>query len=61
MKILVTGSGGFIGFHLSKYLLDKNHTVFGYDNMNSYYDVKLKEIELKFYQKAKNSFLLKVI
>ena len=42
MKILVTGSAGFIGFHLSKYLLEKGHRVVGLDNINDYYDVNLK-------------------
>ena len=43
MNILITGSAGFIGFHLSKKYLDSNHSVFGVDNMNDYYSVKLKE------------------
>lgn len=42
MKILVTGAAGFIGFHLSKKLLEKNHNVIGLDNINDYYDVNLK-------------------
>ena len=41
-KVLVTGSSGFIGFHLAKKLLDEGYNVFGIDNMNSYYDIKLK-------------------
>lgn len=41
-KILITGSAGFIGFHLSKKLLDNGFEVLGVDNLNSYYDVKLK-------------------
>tara|TARA_B100000780_G_scaffold211175_1_gene151067 strand:+ start:173 stop:1219 length:1047 start_codon:yes stop_codon:yes gene_type:complete len=47
MKIIVTGSSGFIGYHLVKELLKLNHKVFGVDNMNSYYDVNLKKIRLK--------------
>ncbi len=44
MKYLITGSSGFIGFHLAKKLLEnKNNLVVGIDNMNDYYDVKLKE------------------
>lgn len=43
MNILVTGSAGFIGFHVSKRLLDEGNTVIGLDNFNPYYDVKLKE------------------
>ncbi|MBW4662874.1 MAG: NAD-dependent epimerase [Chroococcus sp. CMT-3BRIN-NPC107] len=41
-KILVTGAAGFIGFHLSKYLLSQNVQVFGLDDLNDYYDVNLK-------------------
>lgn len=41
-KVLITGSAGFIGFHLSKALLDEGYTVIGYDGMSDYYDVKLK-------------------
>ena len=41
-KILITGSAGFIGFHLSKYFLDKKFEVVGIDNLNNYYDKKLK-------------------
>jgi len=46
-KVLVTGSAGFIGFHLSKRLLEEGFKVAGIDNMNSYYDVTLKENRLK--------------
>ena len=61
MKIFITGSSGFIGFHLSKKLLDSGHFVHGFDSMNNYYDVKLKKaryIILKKYKKfsfTKNS------
>lgn len=41
--ILVTGSAGFIGFHLSKRLLDNGNQVVGINNLNEYYDVSLKE------------------
>ena len=40
--ILVTGSAGFIGYHLSKKLLDEGFVVVGIDNINDYYDVQLK-------------------
>ena len=42
MKILVTGTAGFIGFHLVKYLADRGDEVIGIDNINDYYDVSLK-------------------
>lgn len=43
MKYLVTGAAGFIGFHVSKRLLDAGHRVVGMDNLNDYYDVSLKQ------------------
>ncbi|WP_086931431.1 NAD-dependent epimerase [Agarilytica rhodophyticola] len=46
MKYLVTGAAGFIGFHVSKRLLDDGHYVVGVDNLNSYYDVSLKKSRL---------------
>lgn len=42
MKFLVTGVAGFIGFHLARRLLAQGHEVVGIDNLNSYYDVRLK-------------------
>ena len=42
MKILVTGAAGFIGFYVSKLLVEKGHQVLGLDNINDYYDVSLK-------------------
>ncbi len=44
--ILVTGAAGFIGYHLCKRLLKENYKVIGIDNLNDYYDVKLKESRL---------------
>lgn len=46
MRILVTGAAGFIGFHLTLALLDQNDEVIGIDNLNDYYDPKLKELRL---------------
>ena len=46
-KILVTGSAGFIGFHLSRKLLDLGYHVVGLDNLNPYYDVELKKSRLE--------------
>ena len=58
MKIFITGSSGFIGFHLSKKLLDKGHNVCGYDSMNSYYDLKLKNARYQILKKyLKFSFI----
>jgi UDP-glucuronate 4-epimerase len=44
--VLVTGAAGFIGFHLSKALLEKGNQVIGVDNLNPYYDVSLKKARL---------------
>lgn len=46
MKILITGTAGFIGFHLAKKLLKENHQIVGIDNINDYYDVRLKKDRL---------------
>ncbi|HGW6102457.1 TPA: NAD-dependent epimerase [Citrobacter werkmanii] len=47
MKYLVTGAAGFIGFHVSKHLLEAGHQVVGIDNLNDYYDVSLKQARLE--------------
>ena len=47
MRVLVTGAAGFIGFHVSKRLLERGDAVVGLDNLNAYYDVKLKEARLE--------------
>ncbi len=47
MKILVTGTAGFIGYHLAKKLLERGDEVVGIDNINDYYDVNLKYGRLK--------------
>ncbi len=56
-KIFITGSAGFIGFHLCKKLFERNEQIVGLDNMNTYYDVKLKESrleELNLYSSSKD-------
>ena len=47
MKYLVTGAAGFIGMHTAKRLLEIGHEVIGLDNLNSYYDPKLKNYRLQ--------------
>ncbi len=46
MRILVTGAGGFIGYSLCQRLLHRGDAVLGYDNLNDYYDVRLKQARL---------------
>ena len=59
MNFLISGSAGFIGFHLSEFLLKKKHTVYGVDDLNSYYDVKLKKSRLDILKKYKNFVFFK--
>jgi len=54
MKILVTGCAGFIGFHLIKKLLNSNYKIIGVDNLNNYYDTKIKKKRLNILKKNKN-------
>lgn len=54
MNILVTGATGFIGMHLAKKLLDNDHRIIGFDNMNDYYDVQLKRDRLKILSEFQN-------
>lgn len=58
-KILVTGAAGFIGFHLSKSLLQKGITVVGFDNINDYYDVNLKHARLAILENFENFTFVK--
>lgn len=46
MPVLVTGAAGFIGYHLSRRLLEQGTPVVGFDNVNSYYDISLKRARL---------------
>ena len=59
MKIFITGSSGFIGYHLSKKLLDLGNTVHGYDSMNRYYILKLKKDRLSVLKKYKKFLFTK--
>jgi UDP-glucuronate 4-epimerase len=45
-KILITGAAGFIGYHLSQWLLKEGHKIYGIDNLNDYYDPALKRSRL---------------
>ena len=56
MNFLISGSAGFIGFHLSEFLLKKKHNVYGVDDLNSYYDVKLKKSRLDILKKNIKTF-----
>lgn len=54
MKFLITGAAGFIGYHLSSNLLSQKHKIVAIDNINSYYDIKLKKHRIKILKKDKN-------
>ena len=57
MAYLVTGAGGFIGFHLCKKLILAGEKVYGFDNLNDYYELKLKEDRLRDLKSLENSEL----
>src|SRR3989344_1623654 len=59
MRILLTGSAGFIGFHTGKALLERGDEVIGFDNFNDYYDPKLKEARNKILKQYKNFTLVR--
>ena len=60
-KILVTGCAGFIGYHLAKQLINtKKYKIFGIDNLNKYYDLKLKLNRLKLLKKNNNFTFFKI-
>lgn len=60
MNILVTGVAGFIGMHTALKLLKQKKIVIGIDNLNSYYDIRLKKKRLEILKKYKNFFFYKI-
>lgn len=54
MRVLVTGTAGFIGFHVARYLVERGHSVVGIDNLTDYYDVQLKEDRLRILKESDN-------
>ena len=58
-KILVTGAAGFIGFHFAERELKKGNIVIGVDNLNNYYDKKIKTCRLKILKKYRNFIFFK--
>lgn len=59
MKILLTGSAGFIGFHTAKHLLERGDTVIGFDNFNEYYDPELKKVRNEILEEYDNFTLVR--
>lgn len=60
MKILVTGAAGFVGYHLAQKLSQRGDTVIGIDNMNDYYDVRLKYARLDQLKSQSNFSFIKM-
>jgi UDP-glucuronate 4-epimerase len=62
MKFLVTGSAGFIGYHITRMILEnfKGSSVIGIDNLNSYYSIKLKKERIKILKNFKKFKFLKI-
>jgi len=60
-NILITGCAGFVGYHLCRSLSKTQYNIFGIDNLNSYYDVKLKKDRLKIIKKFNKKFIFKKI
>lgn len=60
MNILITGAAGFIGFHSANRLLQAGHHVVGIDNLNPYYDVRLKTARLELLEKFDNFSFIKI-
>ena len=61
MRIIITGSAGFIGYHLAKKLLkNKKNQVLGIDSLNNYYSIKVKKLRIKFLKNNKNFVYKKI-
>ena len=60
MKILVTGAAGFIGYHIARVLCQRGDKVVGIDNLNDYYDVKLKQARLAQLESTTNFEFIKM-
>jgi len=60
MNYIVTGAAGFIGYHTAKMLLENNHTVIAIDNINDFYDIKLKNERINYLKNFKNFNLEKI-
>ena len=59
MRVLLTGAAGFIGFHVGMALAKRGDTVIGIDNLNDYYDVRLKEARRDIFAREKNTKFIK--
>ena len=58
-KILITGVAGFIGFHAAKYELENGNYDIGVDNLDNYYDVRIKKDRLDILKKQKKFLFIK--
>ena len=60
MKILITGVAGFIGYSLASKFLENKHTIFGIDNFDDYYSVKIKKKRISLLKRKKNFYFNKI-
>ena len=60
MKVLITGCAGFIGFSIAKELIEKNYKVYGIDNFDNYYSLKLKKKRIRELQENKKFIFKKI-
>jgi len=59
-SVFITGVAGFIGYNLSEFLLKKNYKVYGIDNFDNYYSIKIKKKRINRLKKQKNFFFKKI-